>query len=201
MTTDLTELKEQLLRDYHADGMIETMLGFALLSGGLSLISRTVAVGGITPVLVILIARAWKHRITDPRLGYAEVHRTDRAARKRRALLVVVALAIVAGFSAVAFALRPDLAGTSDRVARFVFGGVVCAAVATAGLVQKLPHLCGVAAGLFVLIVIADHFRISAGYSLLVGGALLVVAGLVRLLLFVRANPRLRGGPPDAILR
>jgi hypothetical protein len=198
MTTDLAELKHEVLRDYHRDGMIETMLGYALLSGGLCLISRSAVASGLAPVLIVLMARAWKRRITEPRLGYAELYQTERAARRRTALWMVVTLAVVAGLSAVALALRPGLAGPNDRVARFVFGGIVCAGVAAAGLVQKRPLLCAAAAGLFVLIVIADQLHVSAGYALMLVGALSLVAGLVRLILFLRANPRLEGGPADA---
>lgn len=201
MTDDLTGLKAEVLRDYHRDGMIETMMGFALLAGGSCLISHTPATTGLAPVLVILMARAWKRRITDPRLGYAEVYHTERVARRKTALWLVVTLALVAILAALAINLRPGLAGENDRVARFVFGGIVCAGIAAAGFLQKLRHLVIVAAGLFALIVVADQRHLGAGYALLAVGALSFVAGLVRLVLFLRANPRLPGGPTDAAAR
>jgi hypothetical protein len=191
------ELERSVLHAYDRDGMLETLMGVALVIGGLNLIAGGGAVTGLLPIVIILMARAWKRRITYPRLGYAEIVSIRRKRRARTLLLVILAVFGVVGL---AFAAALSGGAVKDAAsffagphAKLLFGAFLSAIMVGIGIVQKAPLLYALAVLLFALVVAADRMGFSGGYGLAVTGALMGIVGLARLSLFLRANPRLEG--------
>jgi len=192
----LTDLENKVQRRYDQDGAIETLMGFGFLLAGLGLASGT-TVGALAPVLVLPIALAWRRRITYPRLGYAAVVDKRRGEFRRR--FVPVALTVIALMILVIIAFEAagkSVPGANDAVARYqkiAIGLILSAFVASLAALRRLPHLYVVAGLMMALFVGAVTLRISAGYALAVTGTVLFAIGMVRLVRFLRDNPRLEG--------
>jgi hypothetical protein len=184
---ELAQVESRIRRAYNGDGMIETLLGLAFIGGGINLLTRS-AGGMVFVVIIVAIASSWRRKITYPRLGYARAFDT-RTRRRGVVVTVLLALAVLL-VATVGFGLHTDQ-GTSwvDTHARLLFGGFLCCAVAAAGVARKATHLYLVAAVLFGLIVVADRLNVTAGYPIVFMGCVLIAAGLIRLVLFLRSNP------------
>ena len=190
-------LEGSMLQAYDRDGMLETLLGLALLGGGLNLIAAGGTVTGLLPIIIILMARAWKRRITYPRLGYAEILTIRRTQRKRTVLVILLAICGIAGVALVAglgSGVIQDVGGFFGQArSKLFFGVFLSVIIASIGMVRKAPHIYAVAVLLFALIVVTNRMQLSGGYALTLTGLLIAGFGLVRLAVFLKANPRLEG--------
>jgi hypothetical protein len=204
-SSDLKALENDVLRRYERDGMVETLLGLGLVMGGLVLISRSMGgskniLGGLIPIfilLMLLLSKAWKRRITYPRLGYAELIARQAKDRHRRLRVVVPGLlaALVAGI--ILFAWTSDKAGEAGllrhHAGTLFFGGAVALTIAAAGIARKMRHLVLLAVLCYLLCIATYLADVSGGYALEVTGGLLLIVGIVRLVLFLHGNPILQG--------
>jgi hypothetical protein len=197
-SSEFTNLEDRMAREYDRDGMVESLIGFALVLGGLSLATKAgTAVSGLVPIYVILIAKLWKKKITYPRLGYAEFLAKRRKERKTRMLLFLLLL-----FLAVALAMLlimaasgslGDLSFVSGPKGKLIFGGLITVMIAALAFFRKMKHLYAFAALSYLLIIGAYLLDVSGGWALSVTGILLLIVGIVRLVIFIRANPKLEG--------
>lgn len=199
---DIRQLEGAMLQGYDRDGMLETLMGFGLAFGGMNLIEHGGAATGLLPLFLILAARAWKRKITYPRLGYAEIHSDRRRQKKRVILLALLTLSGIAGLAFIAAlaggAIQDAESFFGQPHAKLVFGAFLSAIIVGVAIVQRAPLFYAAAAILSGLIAAFDKMQISGGYALVLTGALLFIAGLARLFLFLRANPRLAGSASDA---
>jgi hypothetical protein len=192
----LTDLQNRAQRRYDQDGAMETVMGLGFLLSGLGMASGS-HVGAFTPVFLVPIVLAWRRRITYPRLGYAAFVEKRRGEFLRGFL--PIALAVIALMILVIIAF--DAAGTSfpeanDTMARYqkiAIGLILSALIASIAALRRLSHLYVVAGLMMALFVGAVTLRISAGYAVAVTGAVMFAIGMVRLVRFLRDNPKLEG--------
>jgi hypothetical protein len=193
---DLQKLESEILQAYNKDGMLETLMGSMLLLGGINLAQHGGATLGILPILVILIGRAWRKRITYPRLGYAEIL-AKRRATQRKEMLRMIGLAVLAVAALTVIAILAARATNEDQDlltqphAKLFFGAFISAIIAGVAATQRVRLFYFVAVLLFILIIATDLLQISGGYALASTGAILLVVGVVKLIIFLRANPKL----------
>lgn len=193
---NFTDLEEKIAREYDRDGMVETLLGLGLALGGLSLATKSGStVSGLMPIYIILIGRLWKKKITYPRLGYAEFLAKRKKERKTRMLMFLLVL-----FLAVALAVLilmaaagslGDLGFLFGPKGKLIFGGLVALIMAALGVIRKMKHLYIFAVLCYLLCIGAYLLNVSGGWALSLTGALLLIVGLTRLVMFLRANPKL----------
>jgi hypothetical protein len=192
----LTDLKANAQRRYDQDGAIETLMGFGLMISGVGMATHSSA-GAFTPVLIVLLAMAWQRRITYPRLGYAAFVDKRRDEFRRRFLPIVLAVLLLLILVIIAFgSARKDATGGHVGMApngKIAIGLILSALIASIAALRRLPHLYIVAGLLTALFVGAAAWQVSPGYALAVTGMVSFVIGLVRLVRFLRANPRLDG--------
>jgi len=194
--SEFTNLEERMSREYDRDGMVEFLLGLALTLGGLSLATRAgTTFSGLVPIYVILIAKLWKKKITYPRLGYAEFLSKRKKERKTRMLMFLLVL-----FLAVALAMLiimaaagslGDLSFITGPSGKLFFGGLIALMLVALGAIRKMKHLYAFAVLSYLLILGAYILNVSGGWALCITGALLLIVGVARLLVFLKANPKL----------
>jgi hypothetical protein len=199
--SDLIALENDVLRRYERDGMVETLLGLGLVMGGFVLTSRSAGdstniIGGLLPIFIFLMAkawRAWRKRITYPRLGYSELIGRQTRDRKRRLRIFVLGILAALAAGIFIYAWASDNLGEPGLLRRhagtLVFGGVVALAIAAAGMARKAKHLYLFAVLCYLMCIATYLADVSGGYALEVTGALLLIVGIAKLVLFLRANP------------
>ncbi|MDD5088596.1 MAG: hypothetical protein PHI18_07355 [bacterium] len=192
---DLERTEQKIFQQYNSDGAFETLLGLGLIVGGmvLSHVFESIVVC-ILPVFLVLLGRAWKKRITYPRLGYVELAQFRQKHRTRHKIFLFAMLAATAVF--VIVMLLNQQAGPDDkwdRVARFFFVGVIGIIVVGAALFRArqapILYLFVAAIVIFVLLTYLDIMR-PATWLLISGGAF-AIYGLIKLVRFLRDNPPL----------
>jgi len=193
---ELADVKERIARQYEQDGLLESLMGFALLIGGLSLASHGgSSYLGIFPVFFVIFAKAWRRKITYPRLGYAGFLEQERRQRKTRVLItmlmVVAALALGILIYLALAGKMGDMEFLSGPSGKLIFGAAIAIIIATVAAVRKATHLYYFAVLVNLLVIGAYMLNISGGYALALTGLLLLILGVVRLILFLRANPKL----------
>jgi hypothetical protein len=196
--SDLKTFEETISRQYDRDGLIETLLGMALLIGGMSLaLGGSPALTGLLPVYILVIGRLWKTRITYPRLGYADFLAKRKKQRKIRMLKFLLALVLAAVLAALIFLAMESSLGDLDPlrgwIGILIFDSVMALIIAAVGRIRKMRHLYAFAALCYLLELGAYIVNMSPGWALSFIGLLLLTVGLVRLILFLRANPKLEG--------
>jgi hypothetical protein len=204
-SSDLKALENDVLRQYERDGLVETLLGLGLVMGGLVLISRSTGgsaniLGGLIPIfilLMLLLSKAWKRRITYPRLGYTELIARRAEDRHRRIRVVVPGLLAALAAGIILFAWTSDKVGEAGllrhHAGTLFFGGAVALTIAAAGIARKMRHLILFAVLCYLLCIATYLADVSGGYALEVTGGLLLIVGIIRLVLFLRGNPILQG--------
>jgi hypothetical protein len=193
----LSSVENKIVQEYSRDGMIETLIAVASLWSGFVFLTKPASPFMVLPILMILGGRAWRRWITYPRLGYTELIATRRVKRKKAVLLILLAALAVGGLIALGLtAGEATFAGSSffqQSHARIIFGFPIGIIIAGVALVTRTRSLYWAAGILVALFVISDWQGVTAGYAFLVVGTGLLIVGLTRLVLFLRANPKLEG--------
>jgi hypothetical protein len=194
--SEFTNLEEKIARQYDRDGMVETVIGLALTLGGLSLATKSGGTfTGLVPVYVILIARLWKKKITYPRLGFAEFLAKRTKERKTRMLMFLLVLFLAVALAALILMAVSgklgDLSFLTGPQGKLIFGDMVALMIAALGAIRKMRHLYVFAVIAYLFCIGAYFLNVSGGWALCVTGVLLLIVGIVRLVLFLRDNPRM----------
>ena len=195
-TADLTKLQYEIVQRYNKDGALESILGFCLTVAGWNFLDppRGGLPIALLPIYMVLLIKAWRKRITYPRLGYTELL-AERRARARKTVLISLAVFLIL-FAIVVWAVI-SIAGQSpnDPAAKawlkLCYGLPICAFMAWMGKVRQNTTLYWTSGMLAILFVATAFVRISPGWAFLFTGILLLLFGTIRLIQFLRENPRL----------
>jgi len=212
MTTDMDmqAIRRRVWVAYFEDGLFEIFMGLALFFGGAVLFGSMVAI--YAPIMVSwgLAFQAAKKRYVAPRVGYVK----PAPGRSKGGLAILLTLALALG--ALVFALiAARQKGYAIGAATWLLAGIDWA-------FDRLPIALGlILAGVFGLLAYQARSARLAGYALLFGlggvlfwllkldledqsklflmscGAVLLVAGAIRLVWFLRSHPVLPEVGPD----
>jgi sterol desaturase/sphingolipid hydroxylase (fatty acid hydroxylase superfamily) len=168
-STEIEEIEEKIYEEYNQDGAAECLMGGGLILAGFSMAAHTSStVIGIVPVLMVLLGRAWKKRITFPRLGYVEFSSKRRMMKRRGILLLLIAA--LAGTALAVWASNMNLFGSSaswGTQSRLFFGGMISVIIVMVGIIRKTPHFYWVAIVNFIFIFSSYWWNFSGGYALI----------------------------------
>ncbi|MFZ5432152.1 MAG: hypothetical protein ACOZB3_00110 [Calditrichota bacterium] len=170
---------------------METLLGIGLLLGGIYMADKEVmGIAALLPIFILLIAKAWKKRITYPRLGYVEFSALRTIQRRNRKRLVLIGGLAAAGLALVVVLLRDDIIST--HASRYIFGSVIVFILLLLVWVKRNLFLLAAPVLFAILLVVADIFHQRSYWACWGTGAVLFVWGIVRLIRFLRRNPPLK---------
>lgn len=194
---DLTSLEAKFREAYDRDGAMEILLGIGLFFGGavLNHAMRT-AFAGIMPAFLVVIGKAWKKRITYPRIGYAKLPAVNQTRNNALTLIVITIAAVSSLFFIGYLAGKTGFENKAIEMKPYT-GLFVCAFIALLvsgiGIVRRNPVLYGVALFLLILAFLAHAGFMTNGDAVTFTGIASMIAGIVRMILFIRSNPRLDG--------
>lgn len=190
------ERKEQAYVSYHEDGLLDLLIGLAVLLGGLYiLVDLDIPLAGGWVVLWLPIWLSARKTITSRRLPNVEISHEQYAGLMRAAVFVVITLVLLVFAGSLLLlghssGLVPSWFVTGLREHLTLVLGLVGAFVMTiAGWLSGLNRLFAYA--LLTAVAFAGTYSLQAPASLavaLVGGAVMVW-GLVMLSRFVRSHP------------
>jgi len=195
---DIKDYEDKVFQQYNSDGAFETLLGSGFMIGGLLLSGQfSPPIGGILPILLFLLAKAWKRHITYPRLGYAELtkirHRQKRRLVGHLLILLFFTLLLAVGINNIQ---QGNLFGDFLRGnARLLFGSAILVILVLIAIARgRRAPILFVAAALYAFLLVFALFTNTRAILALAGtGAVLIVFGIYKLVRFIRANPRISG--------
>jgi hypothetical protein len=189
--TEIEQIEERIYKEYNQDGAAECLMGGGLLLAGFNMAAHASgSIVGILPILIILLGKAWKKRITYPRLGYVEFSSKRRMMKRRGILLIMIAA--LAGTALAVWASNMNLFGSSaswGTQSRLFFGGMISVIIVMVGIIRKTPHFYWVAIVNFIFILASFWWNFASGYALMLTGLLCLGIGLPKLMRFLSAHP------------
>lgn len=196
--TDLDRLEGKVYREYNRDGALEFLIGIGfVLAGAFVLGSRHGSFVGLVPIFIVLLSRAWKKRITYPRLGYAEFTAARQAGKKRLLVLVLLTIAAVIILGVIGHLAAKATFADKDLMdlphANLVLGGLLVLFVLAIAVFRKASALYPVVVVFLVLVVLSDQGYLRLNEAILWTGLLSLLIGTVKLIRFVHAHPRMDG--------
>jgi hypothetical protein len=190
------ERKEHAYMSYHEDGLLDLLLGLAVLLGGLYIfVDLDIPLGGVWVVLWLPIWLSARKTITSRRLPNVEVPHEQYTGLMRAAVFVVLTLVLLVFAGSVLLlghssGLVPSWFVTGLREHFTLVLGLAGAFVMTvAGWLSKLNRLYAYA--LLTAVAFAGTYLLQApaGLAVAVVGGVVMIWGLVMLSRFVRSHP------------
>jgi hypothetical protein len=190
---DLKEIERQVYLSYSEDGLVDIAIGFVITAWGIMLLMEPSGLIGLLGLFGMGIWYLGKRLITIPRIG--TIHPSPKMARRLSNLAIFL---IVLGLIALLGILISRIAGSTFSAdhALGILGLVLAAGVAVLAYLLNANRLYIYAIILFVAfaggeilagtITSLDAFAISV----IIGGGLILLAGIFVLLRFVRKYPR-----------
>ncbi|GBE30926.1 hypothetical protein BMS3Bbin04_01964 [bacterium BMS3Bbin04] len=192
---ELAQLEQEAFRAYNSDGAVELMLGVGFLLMSLILWDEaSTGFVGTIPVFIILGIRAYKRKITHPRIGYAKWGEERQRKIRRGKIWLMIILLTMAAFVFLFFAL--DKAGfigeqMSDILLPYLFAPIIGLAFCMIAFIRSMPHFYIFGALGFLLTILNRPWHIHLWLILLLLGSPSLVIGIVRLIRFLRNHPNL----------
>ena len=172
---------ESLERDsyiaYYRDGILDLLVGLALLGMSLFIIIGDADMGALLPVVAILLHPVLKKFVTQPRLGYVKF------APHREAQLV--------------YSGDSNWQLWTRSLGAIPVGLVLAAAAAALAILYSVSRSLVYALVILVVFVLGHILRIHISMQLLFIGAMLAITGAVLLLRFVKRYPKLSLEPSN----
>jgi len=185
--------RDRLHAAYWQDGLLDLLIGLALVLIGLAWLADLVALGAVVPGILLPFWHVGRKRLVEPRLGYVKLDATRRAQWTRGQLALItlgLGLLLVTTGGFFFFVGRPEGPGSwESALIPALPAGLVGLGGIVAALLFQFPRLAlyGVAAGLFGLATAA--IQGEPGWSLFLCGGVPLGVGFVRLRRFVRTFP------------
>ncbi len=190
---DMKEIERQVYLSYSEDGLIDIAVGVVITAWGLML---TLEPTGLIGVLGLLGLGTWyvgKRLITIPRIGVIEPGpKIERRLTNLAVFLVVLGLVVLGGI----FISRAVGSRAVSDYSLAILGLVLAAGVALLAYLLNAARLYGYAVILFASFAGGEILAKSItsfdafALSVIVGGGLILLSGLVVLVRFVRKYPR-----------
>jgi hypothetical protein len=190
------ERKEQAYMSYHEDGLLDLLIGLAVLLGGLYIfVDLDIPLGGVWVVLWLPIWLSARKTITSRRLPNVEVPHEQYARLMRAAVFVVLTLVLLVFAGSLLLlghssGLVPSWFVTGLReYFTLVLGLVGAFVMSIAGWLSGLNRLYAYA--LLTAVAFAGTYLLQApaGLAVAVVGGVVMIWGLVMLSRFVRSHP------------
>jgi hypothetical protein len=189
--SSLRQLKRRAYLDYHQDGIIDVLIGVAILGFGLWIWLDQ-------PIFAFLVLFCFgsyiqlKNTITVPRFGYVRF----QEGKRETGLLVgigigLVLLALVVGML---FLLGPDRVGLAPftflrKFHVYVMSSIGAVLMAIFGLWSGIRRLLAYSLFLIAALVITYLQGLDGSVPLLLTGSVLMLIGLILMIRFIRGNP------------
>lgn len=190
----LARLERESYMAYYRDGILDLLVGFALLGMSLFIMIGDASMGALLPLVAILLHPGLKKYVTRPRLGYVKfaTHREERLKAKKGQLTILFAVTAIVGV-----AVLMAYSGNSTwhlwirSLGAIPVGVVLAASAAALGILYNVRRGLTYALVIVVVFILGHSLRVHISIQLLILGVLLTMIGATLLLHFVKRYPKL----------
>jgi hypothetical protein len=193
----LREIEKRAWTRTFEHGMWDMVLGSMFLTFGVSILVSFPAVAGLWVVVLLPSFRELGRRVVLSRIGHVRFRgRRQRAKARVTGMLVALAVLGVAVFGLVMWAAssKESLPAWGQWVAHhliILIGLIWGGAMAVTAWLVDFPRLYGYGALIFASLVVTDFMPgYSLGITLVIAGGLILLAGIVLFVRFLRRYPR-----------
>jgi len=190
---DMKEIERQVYLSYSEDGLIDIAIGVVIAGWGLMLIQEPKGLIGLLGLLGLGIWYMGKRLITIPRIGIIEPsQKMERRLTNMAVFLVVLGLLIFAGI----LVMRSIGVMEFSNYSLAIVGLVLAGGVAALAFLLNTSRMYLYAAIIFVSFaggeILAQYITSVDAFALAViaGGGLILIAGIMVLVRFLRKYPR-----------
>jgi len=186
MVSDLKVLERRVATRYMEDGFWDMYLGLMALAFGLTILLDVSYLTGVMVAVGFALQRTGKSLVTFPRIGYIKL----RQARKTGMVSILSGVLILGLMIFMLFMLGDDNPLRAFVIQNmlffiaFIWGG----AVALAALSLNVRRFYFYSLLIFSAVIFSDLVG-SLGLNLALAGGLIILAGLVVMLRFIRKYP------------
>jgi len=186
MVSDLKVLERRIATRYMEDGFWDIYLGLMALAFGLTILLDVSYLTGVMVAVGFALQRTGKSLVTFPRIGYIKL----RQARKTGMVSILSGVLILGLMIFMLFMLGDDNPLRAFVIQNmlffiaFIWGG----AVALAALSLNVRRFYFYSLLIFSAVIFSDLVG-SLGLNLALAGGLIILAGLVVMLRFIRKYP------------
>jgi len=189
--TSLKQLKHRAYMAYHQDGIIDVLIGVAILGFGLW-INLDQPIFAFLYLFSFGVYIRLKNAITVPRFGYVRFQEGKR--ETRLAVGIGIGLTLLALVVGILFLLGPDRVGLAPytflrKFHVYVMSSIGAIIMVIFGLWSGIRRLIAYALFLTVALVITYIQELDRSVPLLLTGSFLMLIGLLLMTRFIRGNP------------
>ena len=183
---DLKGIKRKTYLSLFQDGLWDILLGCFILGWGLMILLDIATLGGAIAVSFYFIIWGLKRRLTYPRMGYVKI-----AEARRQTMKILILGIVLFGLGLAVFLLfsqgnRPDWLG---EYFMFLFGCMLALVVSIIAYWWQVKRWYAYAALMVTGVAFHQWLGASLPMSFIVPGAIVIIAGLVILVRFLRRYP------------
>lgn len=186
-TTDAKALERKIYTSFHEDGIVDLFLGLLLFVDGVLMLTGYPAFVGVAVIVLFLIPPV-KKLITVPRMGIVNFSATRKGQLTKAYLLFLAAGILVFLF----FILRESVSALDQFLTAhysLIFGGIFTLLAGAGALFTGMRRYLLYVLGIPVIFIVAHHFGWPFPVALALTGLLILVAGQISLLRFLRRYP------------
>jgi len=190
----LARLERESYMAYYRDGILDLLIGFALLGMSLFIMIGDASMGALLPVVAILMHPGLKKYVTQPRLGYVKFapHREAQLKENKWQLTILFAVTAIVGVAvSMAYSGDSDWQMWIRSLGAIPVGVVLAAAAAASGILYGVRRGLIYALVILVVFILGHTLSVHISFQLLVLGALFAMIGATLLWRFVNRYPKL----------
>ncbi|MBZ0264824.1 hypothetical protein K8I28_09155 [bacterium] len=191
---DLNSLEKESYHLHNSDGAVELVMGVGFVWISLMLYGGGGAPIGIVPVFMILLMRAFKKHITNPRIGYVNwgEKRKDRISRGKSSLVAIIVVLLTFFIILYVFLRKNEgLVQLINPFIPYIFALVLGSVFCIVAYIRTLPHLYFFGFVAFLLVIFKSSLHLNLQSITLILGIPLAAWGSVKLMMFLKKNPML----------
>ena len=186
---DFKKLQQKTYQSYHQDGLIDIIIGLAIIGFGLNMAFDN-AVFSFMGWLPIIFYVPFKNRLTVPRIGYVKFSASNKIVfglvfGGLLVLLLGVFVFVLSGRNA--FSL--DLQAWLRQYYMLLFGGVAALCFLGAGLLTGITRLYMYAFLFLLIFAVGTWLNLHPSWYVLFTGSLIEAVGLWMMVRFLRRYP------------
>ena len=185
---DLKKIERRAYLSYHQDGVVDVFIGLVFLLYGVVMLADKAAFIGLCwmPALFIVPAKRW---LTVPRMGYVKFS-PSRSVMWTKIGIMALIVGMLFFFLFVYKSRSPGLRAFLDTYFLLLFGVFLAALPLTGAVVLGVRRFYGYAVLVLVLFALANFQKYPLPVVFLILGSVLLLAGLVVLIQFLRKYPK-----------